>query len=177
LKLTYEGLFSVYELYEQFHMWFEKKGYHKKERWNKEIVKPSGRTIEFVWDPWRVVSSTMNFVIQVRGKLTDVKEVEVEVGHHKTMLNQGKVDIEFACYMNSDLEGRWEQKDYHFFMRLVYNKFIRRPVRNQWRADITNDLYDLHSNLKAFLSLYRYRVESPTADRLHTAPTSTVHGP
>ena len=95
LRLTYEGLFSVPELYKLLENWFHEKGYDKRETKNMEKVTSEGKYIELVLQPWKKITDYAKIVMTVRIIMTDVKEVIVEKAGVKVKLNQGKVQFVF----------------------------------------------------------------------------------
>ena len=156
MRLNYEGLFSVKDLYKLIDDWFHEKNYDKKEIKNIERVTPDGKFIEIELMPWKKVSDYAKNEIQVRMLLSDVKEVEIEKDGVKTKLNQGKVQVIFDAYLTTDYEGRWETKLIYYFLKTIWDKYIMHPWMSGHEVVCKNDTNDLRDRIKSFLNLYRF---------------------
>ena len=156
LRLTYEGIFSVAELYNMIDEWFRWKGYDKRENKNIEIVKPEGKFIEIELEPWKKVTDYAKNVIKIRIQMTGIKDVEVEKDNAKLKLNQGKVQFVFDGILETDYEARWEGKPIFYFIRTVFDKYFYKPFTAGFQRGVKEDLMHLHGQIKAFLNLYRF---------------------
>jgi len=156
LRLTYEGLFSVAELYNMIDEWFRWKGYDKRENKNIEIVKPEGKYIEIELEPWKKVTDYAKNVIKIKIQMFDIKEVEVEKDKTKLKLNQGRVHFVFDGYLETDYESRWEGKPIFYFIRTIFDKYFYRPFTAGFERGVKEDVMHLHSQVKAFLNLYKF---------------------
>jgi hypothetical protein len=156
LRLTYEGLFSVGELYKMIDEWFRWKGYDKRENKNIEVVKPEGKFIEIELEPWKKVTDYAKNVIKIRIQMNDIKEVEVEKDNTKLKLNQGRVHFVFDGFLETDYEARWEGKPIFYFIRTVFDKYFYKPFTAGFERGVKEDVMHLHGQIKAFLNLYRF---------------------
>lgn len=156
MRVTYEGLFSVTELYKMMDEWFEEKNYDKKELKNVENVTPEGKYIELLVEPWKKVTDYAKNVIRIRMIMTDIKDVEVEKDGVKVKLNQGKIQIVFDAYLETDYENRWEQKPTFFLIRTLFDKYFFKPFTKGFHTGVKADLNHLVTKIKSFLNLYRY---------------------
>jgi hypothetical protein len=156
MRMTYEGLFSVSELYKMMDEWFEEKNYDKKELKNVENVTPEGKYVEILIEPWKKVTDYAKNVIRIRMIMTNIKDVEVEKDGVKVRLNQGKIQMVFDAYLETDYENRWEQKPMFFLIRTLFDKYFYKPFTHGFHAGVKADLNDLVTRIKSFLNLYRY---------------------
>ncbi len=156
LRLTYEGLFNVAELYKLIDSWTRTKSYDKQELKNVEKVRPEGKFIEIELYPWRKLSDYAVSQIRIRMIMTDVKEVEVERDGAKVKFNQGKVQIVFDGHLQTDYENRWESKPIFYFLRAVVDKYIYASYLAGYENIVRQDVNHLYTQVKAFLNLYRY---------------------
>lgn len=163
MRLGYEGLFDVTQLYTMINEWFREKGYDKKEKKNLESVTPTGKYIELELEPWKKITDYAKFVIKLRILMKDIKEVEIMRDGIKAKINQGSITIVFDGYLETDYENRWEQKPTFFFLRTLFDKFVFKPYTERFKARLIDEVNQLHTNVKAFLNLYRYSTESWTA--------------
>jgi len=166
MRLIYEGLFDVTQLYTMIQEWFREKGYDKKERKNYENVTPTGKYIELELEPWKKITDYAMFVIKLRIIMKDVKDVEVEKDGAKVKLNQGHITIVFDGFLQTDYESRWEGKPMMFFLRTLFDKFVFKPYTERFKGKLLDEVNDLHSQVKGFLNLYRYSTEAWTAPGL-----------
>ncbi|MAG08111.1 hypothetical protein CMO89_01455 [Candidatus Woesearchaeota archaeon] len=162
MRLTYEGLFDVNELYKTIDEWLRSKGYDKKEVKNMEKTTAEGKYIELVLEPWKKITTYAKNVIRMRIIMSDIKEVEVEKEKAKIKLNQGKVQIVFDGFFETDYENRWETKPIYYFFRTIFNKYFYGFYTDAYKKNILGDVNHLHSIIKSFLNLYRYSAESWT---------------
>lgn len=156
LTLTYEGLFSVKDIYSLIDTWLAEKGYDKREKKNYEIVKPDGKYIEIELEPWKKVTTYAKNLLNIKLYFMDVKTVEVEKDNIKMKLNQGKVHIKFNAFLETDYENDWEEKAIFYFLRSVFEKYIFKPFMSGFENGIRQDVMHLHDRIKSFLNLYRY---------------------
>ena len=162
LRLTYEGLFSIQDLYKLIDVWFREKGYDKKERIAHERVTPEGKYIEIEIEPWKKYTDYVKSEVKIRMIFSDIREVEVEQEGVKIILNQGKIQMVFDGYLTTDYEHRWEQKPLFFFLRTVFDKYIYRIYTEKYEHHVIEDVNQVHSQIKSFLNLYRYGAEVVT---------------
>jgi len=156
LRLTYEGIFSMLELYKMIDEWFRWKGYDKRENKNIEIVKPEGKYIELEIEPWKKVTDYAKNIIKIKIQVTNLKEVEVEKDHTKMKMNHGRIQLVFDGYLETDYDSRWEGKPIFYFIRTVFDKYFYKPFTTGFQKGVKEDLMHLHGQIKAFLNLYKY---------------------
>ena len=156
MRLSYEGLFKVTDLYKLIDGWFREKGYDKREKKMAESVTKNGKFIEWEIEPWKKMTDYARLVIKMRIIMTDIKEVDVEIDKMKVKMNQGKVDFVFDGLLETDYENRWESKPLFYFLRTLFDKYIFKPYTVGYQNNIIADVNDIHSRIKAFLNLYRY---------------------
>ena len=171
MRLDYEGLFSVEELYKLVDTWFREKGYDKRERKNTEKIAADSKYIELWLEPWKKITDYAKNVISLRIQISDLKEVEVEKDGIKVKLNQGKIHMVFDSFFETDYEGRWEVKPMFYFIRTLYDKYFFKPYTTGYQNNVMDDTNHLHATIKSFLNLYRY------TERAFTAPGQQVPSP
>jgi hypothetical protein len=156
MRLTYEGIFSILEVYKIMDEWFEEKGYDKREVKNIESIFPEGKYVEIVVEPWKKLTDYAKSVLKVRMIFSDIKEVEVEKDGVKVRLNQGKAHFVFDAYLETDYEHKWEAKPTFFFIRTIFDKYFYKSYTSQMKGEVMDSINDLHARIKSFLNLYRY---------------------
>ena len=156
LRLSYEGLFSVTELYQLIDTFFREKGFDKKEMRNIEMVKPDGKYIEVELQPWKKITDYARHIIRVEMKCFNIKEVEIEKDGRKIKMNSGRVNFIFDGYLQTDWENKWEMKPMYFFIRTMFDKFLYKSYTNLYEGLLVENVNQLHQTIKGFLNLYRY---------------------
>ncbi|MEK6874283.1 MAG: hypothetical protein AABX52_00880 [Nanoarchaeota archaeon] len=155
-KITYDGIFSVSQLYKIIDEYFTKLGYDKVELKNTEVVKPEGKYIEIIAEPNKTVTDYARYVTNIRMIFSEIKEVDIKRDNQKERLNTGKVQLIFNAYLVTDYEGRWEDKPVYYIIRALMNKYVLQPLTNKFKAEIKTQVEQCVGNVKAFLNLYRY---------------------
>ena len=169
MRIKYEGLFDLFELYKLMDSWFREKAFDKRELRNQEHVRPDGKYVELVLMPWKKISDYARHVIRVELRVFKLKEVVIERDGRKTKMNQARIDIIIDGYLDMDYEDRWEQKPFYFFMRTLFDKFIYRTYSTQFEELLVENVTQLHTMIKSFLNLYRYEfgtMQVPEMSRL-----------
>ena len=157
LRITYDGLFSMPELYAIIDNWLHEKRYDKMEKKNIEKVKPEGKDIELLLQPWKKITDYAKIVINIRLVATGITEVEIEKEGAKVKMNQGRIQIVFDGWLVTDWENRWEGKPIFFFLRQVFDRYVFKPYTMGYETAVAKDVSDLHGEVKGFLNLYRYK--------------------
>ena len=157
MKLTYEGVFDLNGLYRTIDSWFYEKGYDRWELKNYEVDNPDGtKDVELELLPWKKTTDYFKNIIRLRVKCVALKDVEIEKEGAKVKLKHGKVMIIFDAYLESDYENRWEKKPLFYFLRSFFDKFVYKVHTERYEQGLVEECNDLHSQVKAFLNLYRY---------------------
>ena len=157
MKLTYEGLFDVHELYMLIDTWLYEKGYDKREMVNQEHIKPDGKFIELELQPWKKITDYARHVIKMRIRMFHIQDVVMEQDGRNVKLQRGTVTIVFDGYLDTDYENRWEQKPFYFFLRTMFDKFFYRTYSKEFEDLLAESVGQLNGNIKAFLNLYRHQ--------------------
>ena len=155
-KFTYEGLFSVKELYEKIDAFKNEHGYTKKEIIGGEFVKKDGRTMTHRFELVKPLSEYATSILHIQMKLFNVRDVIVEREGIKRNLNQGKIEFITDAYHEADFEHRWENKPGFFFIRVLFDKYLFKPFTTDYDGIIAKDYHTFINEIKAHLNLYKY---------------------
>jgi hypothetical protein len=153
--ISYEGLFSVKELYALIEDWVNSKGYLPVETSIEEVVEPSGKVITAKLEPFKKLTDYAKAIIKIDIMIADCKEVEITRGDKKQKLNKGKVIIEIQSILETDYEHRWEMKPWLYVLRTIFEKYIYTPFLGGYKNAIREDTDHLKDQIKAFLNLYK----------------------
>jgi hypothetical protein len=155
-KVSYEGIFSLKELYITIDNLITKKGYNKKEIQNTEIVKKGGRYVTIRMEVWKKMADYANSVIQIKMMLQNIKDIEIEKEGIKISANQGKAEIIFDAYIENDFEHKWENTPGFFFVRILFDKYIFKPFTTNYQAKVITDYKEFLNEITAVLNLNKY---------------------
>jgi len=153
--ISYEGLFSVKELYKLIEDWVSNKGYLPVEMAIEEVVTKSGKVITVQLEPFKKLTDYAKAIIKINLMISDCIEVEVDRAGKKQKLNKGKVMIEIQSLLETDYEHRWEMKPWMYVLRTVFEKYIYTPFLSGYKKALREDTDHLKDQIKAFLNLYK----------------------
>ena len=156
MKLSYEGLFNVHELYMLINRWLREKGFDKREVMNQEHVRPEGKYIELELQPWKKITDYARHIIKLNIKMLKVKDVVIEQEGKRHKLQKGIINMTFDGYLDTDYEDRWEQKPFYFFLRTLFDKFVYRTYSAEFEELLVENVTQLHQAIKSFLNLYQH---------------------
>ena len=157
MKLRYEGLFNMSEMYNLVDSWLEENNYDKFEKANSEQVTPDGKHIWWQFFPWKKITDYAKQIIKIECAMSNVKEVEIERDGVKVRLNQGEVEFAFTGYLETDYENRWEAKPTYYFLRAIFDKFIYKIYTDKFTGSLVDDVNTLSRLTKSYLNMHKYR--------------------
>lgn len=153
--ISYEGLFSVKELYQLVNKWTFDRGYDSSEMKNFEHVYPDGKQIEIELWPWRKFTDYTKMSLKIHFLMTHVKDVEIKKEGVIKKLNKGKVIITCNAYHESDYEDKWESKAIFVFLRTIFDKFVYSVHTGRHDQLIIDEVNHLFHILKGYLNIHR----------------------
>jgi len=155
MELAYDGSFDILEFFKTVDRWINDKGKEKEVKKKLENVESSGKKLEQILEIWEDVTDFARSVVRMRALFTDVKETKVKAKKRVKKLNKGKVLIIIDGILETDLEGRWQQRPLFYFMRALADKFIYKFYMNKIEDKLAADCYDLHNTLTDFFDPYK----------------------
>ena len=153
VKIKYSGNFDVIEFYKKVEEWISSKGKEKEIKKKTEHVKPEGKRIEWFIEIWEDVTEYARSIVRIDAIFTDIKEVKDKKTKRK--LNKGKAVITFDGILETDIQGKWQQKPWFFFLRALVDKFIYKFHMNKIEDKLAADTYELHDKLDDFFNSYK----------------------
>ena len=155
MKLSYNGPFDIIDFYKQVEDWISAKGLEKEIKKKVEHVEASGKKIEWFLEIWEDVGEYARRVVRLRALFNNVKEVKVQKGKRKKKLNKGEALIIIDGILETDIQGKWQQKPVYYFLRALVDRFIYRFHMNKVEDRLAGDAYDLHHTLEDFFNSYK----------------------
>ena len=157
LVVTYNGLFSMREVYRMIDFWFMEKGYTKHEVIVKEDDGEHGKKFFMCTEPYRKISDYVKYVIRCEVECRDVKEVEVEKDNALIKMNFGECNVVVTGYVVTDYKGRWIKDGFTYFLRGLFDRYVWRNYIAKGESGLVDECNHLVSQVKGLLNLYRYQ--------------------
>ncbi len=155
MKLSYNGPFDVVAFYRRVNEWIQEKGKEKEIKKKVEHVEAKGKKIEWSIEIWEDVEEYARPIVRLRALFTDITEAKIIKGKRKKKVNKGNALIIIDGILETDLEGKWQQKPLFYFLRAITDKFIYKFYMNKIEDKLAKDAYDLHETLKDFFGSYK----------------------
>ena len=156
LVVSYEGYFSARELYRLITDWFVTKNYDVLEKRADEFVRDEKKQIIWQVENDRRINDYIKHIIGVTMTATDVRDVTVEVDGRKRKLQHGHVQVRFIAFVDSDLEGKWEQYAWRWYIRIVTEKFLLKREFDEHIAEVTKNTKELRDLVKSYLNVHKH---------------------
>ncbi len=156
LRLNYQGLFNLNELYLVIDKWFRERGWDKYERKNYEQVFKDGRQIEIEIEPWKKTSDYARAAIKINMIFTGIKDVVVKRDGYNVKMNQGKLLMTFMGYLDTDYEDRWESKAFLFFLRTLFDMYVYKIHTNKFESYVADETTHLYNTIKSYLNMQKF---------------------
>ena len=155
-RISYEGLFLVKDLIKLFYEWCSNKGYVPIESKHSEVTKDDGKYVEIDFDPFKKVTDFSKNVFKIKLLCSNVTDIIMEQEGQKKKLNQGKIQLVFTGWLETDYEHRWETKPIFYVIRTFFEKYVYGRFVAGYHTAIKKDLKELQDSYKAYLNLYKY---------------------
>jgi len=152
MKLSYQGPFDIVEFYKKVEDWISAKGKEKEIKKKVEHVEPKGKNIEWFLEIWEDVTDYARTIVRIRALFTDVKEMK---GKTKKRLNKGSALIILDGILETDIQGKWQQKPVFYFLRALTNRFVYKFHMNKIEDKLAKDVNDLNDTLTDFFNSYK----------------------
>ncbi|MEM4248095.1 MAG: hypothetical protein QXH80_02415 [Candidatus Nanoarchaeia archaeon] len=155
-KITYEGVFDLGEIYKHAHQWFTWRKYDVSEKKYKEKMKPTGKEIEIEWSVNRDIDEYSKFTHDIKWRLRDVNDVEVQKDSTKIKMQKGEINFEITSFITTDRQDFWVTKPHFAFLKAFYEKYLYKGSIERMKKEIWKHGWEFYNEMKAFLNLYKY---------------------
>ncbi len=156
LRMQYTGLFDITELYRLFDELIHERGYVKLEKKSDQFMAKHGRQIYLEIRPVKEFEQDFLSTIKIRIKMSDVKDIVMDVNGAKKQYNQGSILMIFDGWTTTFYEFAWETKPVFVFLRMLVDKYLYKVSFGKYEGEIINDVHYIYDRVKAQLNLYRY---------------------
>jgi len=155
-KVTYDGVFDLGELYKHSHQWLTWRKFDVSEKKYKEKMKPTGKEIEIDWIAKREIDEYSSWEYDIKWKLRDINDVEVQKDSVKVKMQKGEVNLDISAYIVTDRQDFWTSKVQFAFMKAFYEKYLYKGNIDRMKKELWKMGWDFYNEIKAFLHLYKY---------------------
>jgi hypothetical protein len=155
MKLEYEGIVNVNELFRVTDKWFREKGYDKYEKFNVEQHFKDSSEIEMEWEPWKKVTDYTIGFMKIKFLFSDIKDVTVVKDGVKVKMQEAKIQINFESYLGTDWEHKWDKHYIAAFIRTIFDKFFYRKYLEKYMGIVHDDTYHLYTMVQSYLNVVR----------------------
>jgi len=152
-KIKQAGIFDFKDIYRFVYDWLNDEGYDVVEKTYSEKVAGDSKDIDVEWVAEKKVSDYFKYIIELDWKILGMKSVEVQRDNQKVKTNSGIIEIKFEAILVKDYEARWEHQAIWKFLRGIYDRYIIRSRIEQYEYKVIEELEDLITQCKAYLSI------------------------
>ncbi|MBW3019811.1 hypothetical protein KY334_00815 [Candidatus Woesearchaeota archaeon] len=152
--VKYSGPFELKELYKLITGFLRDHHYTKVEKDQFEKRTEEGRLIELDFRPYKIVSEAIKMEIFMLIKISNLKDISVELHGKKKTIQQADVMVQFRSFIYKDYVSYWEKNPVIFFIKTMIDKYIFKTHLADFRDELVDDTRDLQYQIKSFLNLY-----------------------
>ena len=138
-QIKYEGLFNVIDIFNLTDDWIKDKGYDRSEAVNEEIMGEKGKQIRVKFLPWKKTSDYAKNVLKLKFMFHEVNDVIVEIDGSKKKIQKGRVEVTIEGYIETDYEGKMQNRPFYFFMRELFDRFFYKLYTRQAEGLLIGD--------------------------------------
>ena len=157
LKVKYNGIFDLPDLYRKMKFWLEWNGYGPEKGMEKqytERIKPNGKQIEIKWVATDEASSYVHKVLEVTFLVIGLESIEIEKEGKKIKTKKGDVEMRFTGYLVLNA-GNVMGEDLSY-KNWIYKKFILKRNIETYKIDMYDDLTDFQDEAKGYLTMQQF---------------------
>lgn len=156
IKIGFEGVFSLKDLYRTIDKYFFRFACDKKEVQSTEATKKDGKTIHIKTEYDRKFNDYVREYHEIKINCKGVKPVDIKKGNKKMRLNKGYVEVVLDSYVKSDYETRWEGKPLYYLFRIIWHKYVWPSMLSEFKGQTKHTDVQFIAEVKAFLNLGKY---------------------
>ena len=154
LKLEYQGVFNIRELFRMFTRWYRESPYEKGADYASEQHTSHGKCFEYFYYPWKKQTDYIRYFMKIRLLIYDAKKTDIMVDKKKKQLDHARIIIYIDGFVEHDYEGRWSSKPMFQFIRTLFNKFLYKNYSQFHEHLIVDDCHQLYDLFEKFFNMY-----------------------
>ncbi|HLC74883.1 MAG TPA: hypothetical protein VJH88_03430 [Candidatus Nanoarchaeia archaeon] len=165
LPLKYNGIFLFDEFYKALKDGLTQRGYKMHEKRFEERVGDKGKDLFIELRPLKIKAAWLSQTMRIRIIMKHIREVVLDVDDIPTQFQEGEIDMSFDGWITYGIRHRWGNNPTFYFLKSVINKYVYRfPLEGGMDGEIASDTRFVHSQVKAHLGLYKFRVKEATPE-------------
>jgi hypothetical protein len=158
LRLSYNGPLSIEGFYAEVEKWMEEKGLTKEIKKSSEELTTKGKRIEWVVECWKSMATEEKYEIRLRALFDKVRDVKRKKKGRSITISEADALFVIDTFIETKFLSRWTEKPLNRFFRTLFDKYIWNIVDTN-DSHIIDESYDLHKRIKAYLNIYKMKVE------------------
>jgi len=152
--LKHTGIFLFRDFYKFCYDWLvDELNLIVIERKYDEKIAGDSKVVEIDWECIRKITDYFRFKIDIRFRITDMKDVEITKDGAKIKMNHGRINLRVKGILQRDYEGKFEKDAFRKFLRGVYEKWVIPSRIEEFRDKLVEDSDEFLAQTKAFLDL------------------------
>ena len=169
LPLRYNGVFLFDEFYKSLKDSLSQRGYKRHEKRFEERVADKGKDLFIELRPLKIKAAWLSQTMRIRIQMKHIREVLLDVDGILTSFQEGEIEMSFDGWITYGIRHRWGSNPTFYFIKSVVNKYIYRfPLEGDIDGEVSSDTRFVHSQVKAHLGLYKFRVKGAVPEAEQT---------
>lgn len=153
-KVKYKGIFSFADYYQFCYDWMdEEMGLSVKEKKYAEKISGDEKEVEVEWSGDVKFTDYFKWQCEVKMKITNMKNVEVNRGGVKERTNQGTIEMSIKGTLIRDYDGKFEDSATKKFWRGIYEKWVIPSRVSEFSGKVVGLCDTFLGQAKAYLDL------------------------
>jgi hypothetical protein len=159
-QLNFEGLFSMKEVFRIVDKYFRSKAFDKKIIFDEEYQTEKGKYVHVKSEYYKKTDAYVRLQTRLWIYANDLIEVEKEVDGVKIKTNQGKLNLVFDAYLQTEYYGIFpSDKPVGFLFKVLYEQYLARPRIAYWEGVLRHVITELRSEIAGYLNLNKFLYE------------------
>lgn len=158
LKVDYQGIFDLSDLYKKTKAWMNYEGYGDEnsnflETKYIERIRPIGKQIEIKWFGEKIINDYISYFITVEYTGIGIKDTEVTFEGRKIKMNSGHTIITIKADLILNRQGKWEKDS---ILKRLHDRRLFRKYIEDYRDDLMDKATSLFTEIKAYFNLHQF---------------------
>lgn len=153
-KIYYVGIFDYDRLIKSIAEWYFLEGYEFHEQvYKHKVPSPDGSEQEFTLKGWRKITEYVQFWINIKGHIWELKEIEAVIEGKKKKMARGKVQLVFSTEMWLDYNNKFTSPVERRIQQFLHKHVWYKKITGGWEDEVYYAMYRLHQKVKIALNM------------------------
>lgn len=155
--LTFEGLFTVKDLFRIIDKYFKMKGFDKKIEFDEEYQTDKGKYFHLKLTYYKKVDSYIRMQTRLWVYVNEYYPMEKEMDGNKIKTAKGKLSITFDAFLQTEYFQLFpDTKPFYFLFRTLYEKLLARPRIEYWENVSRHVINEVRTEITGYLNLNKF---------------------